>query len=634
MAPMTTVACITLNPEASAMLASLSLEEHESAIRSALTAQDLPSAREHLRKALTLAPSRPDLLGILGQIEHALGAHEVALQAFAQAIRLAPDAAALWINRAATWLALGNAEAAAADARQALRLEQGAFGAHLNLGLALEAQRQFREAAASLDDALRSRPGHPVALAALARCRYQAGKAHSSVRPLLQAALRCHPDDAELGLMLAESLLNDAEVEAALSVFEQLRRAHPNSASLASAHLIALHYDGRCGPKDLLSAAGQWAACFARPETPLPKPPAAPKQGLRVGWISPRFAEGPLVELVLPVMEAMASLGVDMHMYATHVPEDTPAARRFRALAPELHDVSTLDDDALIKLLRDAQLDVLVDLVGHAPGNRLAALSGRAARLQLSWGDWFGSTGLATMDLFVSDAFLSPPGTDRQFSEALLRLNRGRFCYRPGLPTPMPAARADGPLRFVSFNRASKLNDAVLACWAAILRACPGARLQLRGGAFDDPAGCQHFLRRAQRQGIDPQCLELIGFRPHAEVLAAYQAADVALDPFPFSGCATSAEALWMGLPVVTLPGETLVSRQTGALLHRLGLEDCIAGDTDAYIRATVALAGDEARRERLRLELRPRMAERLDPEPLARELLSALQARLAALPS
>ena len=630
--PTEKVACITRSAEARTMLADLSLQQLESAIRSALAAQDLARARDHLRQALTLAPARADLLGILGQVEHALGAPESALQAFAQALHLAPDAAPLWINRAATWLALGNAEAAATDARRALELQGNAFGAHLNLGLALEAQRRFSEAIPCLDEALRLRPEHPVALAALARCRYRSGNAHCSARPVLQAALRCHPDDTELGLMLAESLLNDAEVEPALAVFDQLRYAHAESASLASARLIALHYDARRRPMDHLSAAREWAARFARPESPLPVPVATIKQGLRVGWISPRFAEGPLVELVLPVMEALAGFGVDMRLYATHLGVDTPAARRFRALARDMRDVSGLDDVALIALLREAQLDVIVDLAGHAPGNRLAALSGRVARLQLSWGDWFSSTGLAAMDLFVSDNYLTPPGSDAHFSEGLLRLGRGRFCYRPGLPTPAPAARVDSALRFVSFNRVSKLNDAVLACWAEILRACPDARLQLRAGAFDDPAGRGHFLGRAKRLGIDPDALELFGFRPHAEVLAAYLEADIALDPFPFSGCATSADALWMGLPVITLPGDTLVSRQTGALLERLGLEDCIAVDAGAYVRAAIALARDQRRREQLRLDLRSRMMERLDPEPLARELLAALEARLATL--
>lgn len=629
---MRSVASTAPSSEAMPMSAALPLPSIEAAIRSALGAGRLEDARLLLRQALEIEPQRADLLGMLGQVEHALGAPENALAAFDRALAIAPQAAVLLINRAAVLLASARSADAEADARRAVRLQPEAFGAHLNLGLALEAQQRYREAVPSLEQALSLRPGHPVALAAQARCTFRSEDAHCSVRPLLEAALRHYPDDAELGLMLAESLLSDAEIEASLDVFDAVVRAEPTRPALASARLIALHYDRRTRPIDLLQAARDWARRFTSTADRLPaRAPGSPgPRRLRIGWLSPRFAEGPLVELVLPAMEAIAALGVELRLYATHAVANTPAGERFRKLDPGLRDVSGLGDDDLLACLRNDGLDVLIDLAGHAPGNRLAVLSRRAAPLQVSWGDWFGTTGIAAMDLFVSDDFLSPAGSESEFSEILLRLPQGRFCYRPSQSTPVPAPRDEAPLRFVSFNRVSKLSDAVLSVWAEVLRGCTGAHLQLRGGAFDDAAARDHFLQRARRRGLDTARLELIGFRPHAEVLAAYQHADIALDPFPFSGCATSADALWMGVPVVSWPGATLVSRQSGALLRHLDLDDCIAHDAASYVRIALALAADKAHRDRLRTDLRRRITQRLDPAPFAASLVDSLHAQLS----
>lgn len=612
------------------MSAAPPLPSIEAAIRSALGAGRLEDARPLLRHALDIEPQRADLLGVLGQVEHALGAPENALAAFDRALAIAPQATVLLINRAAVLLAVARSADAEADARLAARLQPDAFGAHLNLGLALEAQQRYREAVPSLEQALSLRPGHPVALAARARCTFRSEDAHCSVRPLLEAALRHYPDDAELGLMLAESLLSDAEIEASLDVFDAVVRAEPERPALASARLIALHYDPRTRPIDLLETAKDWAQRFTSAAERSPACAPSEPGRLRIGWLSPRFAEGPLVELVLPAMEAIAALGVELRLYAAHAVANTPAGERFRRLDPNLRDVSGLDDEALLALLRNDGLDVLMDLAGHAPGNRLAVLSRRAAPLQVSWGDWFGTTGIAAMDLFISDHFLSPVGSEPDFSETLLHLPQGRFCYRPSQSTPAPVPRDEAGLRFVSFNRVSKLNDDVLSVWADILRRCPGAQLQLRGGAFDDAAARDHFLRRARRHGLDTARLELVGFRPHAEVLLAYRHADIALDPFPFSGCATSADALWMGVPVVTWPGATLVSRQSGALLKRLGLDDCIAHDAASYVRIALALADDTARRDRLRTDLRRRITERLDPAPFAAAIVDGLRTQLS----
>jgi predicted O-linked N-acetylglucosamine transferase (SPINDLY family) len=160
---------------------------------------------------------------------------------------------------------------------------------------------------------------------------------------------------------------------------------------------------------------------------------------------------------------------------------------------------------------------------------------------------------------------------------------------------PAAVARADGAVRFGCFNRVAKVNDAVLAAWARILDACPRSVLRLKAGAFDDGQARAHFLERCARHGIGADRLDLAGYGTHAEALAAWSQVDIALDPFPFSGCATSADALAMGVPVITLEGEAPAGRQTASLLAAAGRGEWIAHDLDGYVRIACMLASDAA---------------------------------------
>ena len=592
-------------------------------IRDAFASGALQTAEALLQTALQLYPPRADLLGMLGQAAHARGDSELALASFDHALQLAPGAAVLRVNRAAVRLAADDFDGAAEDARQATQAQPQLYGGWLNLGLALEQRGEHAHAAEALRQACLLRPDQSIAMRALARCSYRAGNAHRSSRPLLLQALQLAPDDTELGLMLASSYLNDAEIAPALQVHARLRQLQPQQPALASAELIALHYDPQTGPEALLCAHQDWAKRFAAPAPAAIEPTWTRGAALRVGWLSPRFAEGPLASLVLPAMEAQSSMGVEHHLYASHPPSGA-AGQRFAALGTRVSTVAALSDAELIEQVRADRLDVIVDLAGHAPGNRLRALSERLAPLQVSWGDWFSTTGLPSMDAFLSDDFLTPAGSEVHFSERVLRLPLGRFCYRPGARTPEIADRDGQPLVFVSFNRVAKMNDAVLQLWARILGACPASRLQLRAGAFDDAEARDNFLARAERLGLPPQRLDLHGFCSATEVMQAYAQADIALDPFPFNGCTTSADALWMGLPVVTWPGRSLVSRQSGALLARLGLQPLIAESAEAYVARAVALAEDHAGRAELRHSLRARMQQHFDPTPFAETLKRA----------
>jgi predicted O-linked N-acetylglucosamine transferase (SPINDLY family) len=236
----------------------------------------------------------------------------------------------------------------------------------------------------------------------------------------------------------------------------------------------------------------------------------------------------------------------------------------------------------------------------------------KPAPVQASWIGYFNTTGLDAIDYVLTDAASVPPGSERWFTEQVVRLPVGRFCYTPPDLAPdvaPPPMLARGRVTFGSFNNLSKVTPPVIELWARVVNAVPDARLVLKWRSLADPRECQRLLAAFEAAGLAPGRVELRPHGPHAAMLAEYGDLDVALDPFPFTGGLTSCEALWMGVPVVTLPGTRPVSRQTAGLLAQLGLEALAARDSASYVAIAAGLARDPVRLASLRATLRSRMA-------------------------
>jgi protein O-GlcNAc transferase len=271
-----------------------------------------------------------------------------------------------------------------------------------------------------------------------------------------------------------------------------------------------------------------------------------------------------------------------------------------------------LDDDTVAAKVVADEIDVLVDLSGHTAGNRLGVFARRAARVQLSWLGYFATTGLPTMDYVLLDDHHLVPGGEQLFVEKVIRLPGSRFCYgAPAYatdPAPPPSVER-GVTTFGSFNNAAKINDNVLALWAKVLAAVPDSNLLLKWRSYVDPILQARTRFDFSKRGIDPQRIKFDGKTPHSDMLAQYSQVDVALDPFPFSGGLTSCEALWMGVPVVTLPGSRPASRQTHSILLTIGRREFSAATPAAYVDIVADLARSRDRLTTLRKSLRSEMA-------------------------
>jgi protein O-GlcNAc transferase len=427
--------------------------------------------------------------------------------------------------------------------------------------------------------------------------------------------------------MLRASILGDrGEASAALADYRRIVESTPDDAVAGSAMLIAMQHDPSVSADDIFSQHVAWTKRSTLQIAGNQPRGLDSEKPLRIGWLSPRFFSGLVSNFFLEPLRHFDRTDMTHILYDSGGIEDLTTGE-FKSAADEWHRVDSFDDAALYDRIHADRIDVLVELSGHSPGNRLRALAHRPAPVQISWLDYFHSTGMGAIDVLLSDAVSSPSDSFKHYTERVFHLPSGRLSYTPP-DAPAPRPRIEGPVRFGSFNRVSKINDAVLGSWSRILAGVPDSRLRLKARAFDSADERVYFLDRCARHRISSERIELLGYGTHAETFAAYADVDIALDPFPFSGCATSLDALWMGIPVITKIGETMVSRQTASLLTSLQLSQCIASDEDDYVQRSIVLVSNSACLGSWRNELRERMRTTLcDPARHASELSAALRA-------
>jgi predicted O-linked N-acetylglucosamine transferase (SPINDLY family) len=558
-------------------------------------------------RALRRDPGLLQAYAGIGEAYLRLGLARPASMAFTDLVKRVPHSPEAHYNLGVALAAAGKPAEAAAAYREAVRLRPDFFEAWSDLGIPLYHLGRFDEALAAQDSALRLRPQSSGAHGNRANALFALGRLEEALHGY-QAALALDPANAEAATSLGNLHKELGRHAAALKTYRMASHAAPLHAPAASNLILALHYADGVTPGEILAEARDYARRFEPPPGPaLVAAPADQRRRLRIGYVSGDLRRHPVGYFLSPVLTSHDRAAFEIFCYSAN-PIVDDMTRHLHGLADHWRSLASLSDDAAARLIAEDRLDLLVDLSGHTAFNRLPVFARRPAPVQASWLGFWGTTGLSAIDAVLSDDTTIQPGEERFYREEVVRLPRGRFCYAPPDYAPEPALR-DGPPTFGSFNNLSKVGPAVRRLWRNILRQVPDSRLVLKWSTLADPALRAALSAEFAETGIDPARLDLRGPSAHRDMLAEYGDVDVALDPFPFGGGLTSCEALWMGVPVVTMPGVNPASRQTLGVLRGIGREEWGAASAEAYVRIARDLAADRDRLNQLRRGLRPALA-------------------------
>lgn len=602
-----------------------------------LRAGDVAAAADAFSERVAANPRDADALHWLGVIAVQAGAADDAIKLLAAATDARPEYADAWANLATAHDLAGNAASAESAARRAVTLDPTQPVAHFNLGNLLAKAGRHRDAIACFEAALALRPRFPEALgnlgiacrelndlagavAAFERACEQAPESREAHYNLANAYRDCgRLTDAEgkLRQVLATdptyakawnalgNLLGDmARPEDALAAFERACAAAPTWAPAASNRLSALQYVPGQTAAALHRAHNAWART-AGFDLPQPRDFSGYDRdhgrSLRIGFVSPDFGHHPVGFLSVGLFEHLDRSRLTPFVFSLRRQDrEDDMSRRISGSTTWIR-AADASDDALAQEIISRRIDILFDMSGHTGGHRLAVFARKPAPIQISWIGYVGTTGLGAMDYVLADHHHVPPGHDLPGPEAYLRLPHGYVCFdRSGMPQPVNRTAA-GAATFGCLNNPAKLNRDVIASFAKILSETPGSSLILAFRGLDDAVVANRLRQAFVDHGIAAERVDIRGGGPRGQFLALYNEIDIALDTFPYSGGLTTCEALAMGVPVVTFPGETFASRHATSHLKAAGFPELVAADPRHFVDLAIGLAKSPNQLRRLR---------------------------------
>jgi protein O-GlcNAc transferase len=437
----------------------------------------------------------------------------------------------------------------------------------------------------------------------------------------LEAALDCyrrhaaaHPGRIEAQIGIANTLMSLWRVDECIDACAALSAAAPANSEIFSGLLFYSHFTAKPDARELLDRHLRYGERLTAAIAPMyrgrHRGTPDPDRRLRVGYVSRNFSRHSVGYFIEPVIEHHDRERFDVYCYYTHPLTDDTTERIKRSAGAWRH-LPDVDPDALAACIHHDGVDVLVDLAGHTEFNRLPAFAREPAPLQLTWLAYPDTTGVRSIAYRITDEIADPPGpTDALHTEKLLRVAPPFVCYRPATDAPTISTRPENaPVVFGSFNFLPKLNEPLIALWCRVLSRVPGSRLVLKAGDLQHSITAERVAECFRAHGLAAERLDLRGWSPERSThLAAYGDVDIALDTVPYNGTTTTCEALWMGVPVITLAGDVHMSRVGASLLSAAGLETLVARTPEDYIELAVALASDPPRRQRLRATMRERL--------------------------
>ncbi len=537
-------------------------------------------ALPYLQRAVALDSQSSDGFYVLGVVERERGELQSAVRYFERALAVRPDFESVYRDLCHLYFQSGQIDSARRVILNGLEIYPQSADFHADLGSLYFFEKQLGAAVQAF-----------------------------------QRALMIQPEDGLILQNLAKAYLEQGEVGQAIEVYRKAADCDHEPLEAESSLLFALSFDASCDAAAYLAQARHYGEMVRRHATPYADWPAALSRTagpLRIGMVSGDLRQHPVGFFLEAILTHLDPAQVELVAYSMTQKEDALTARlkpRFAAW----NVIRGKDDATVARQIRDDGIQILIDLAGHTGDNRLPVFAWKAAPVQASWLGYWASTGVPGMDYLLADPVSVPEAQRAHFTEQVWYLPDTRLCFTAPaaashlMPTALPALEK-GHVTFGSFQNLSKVNEAVLAAWGRIFAALPQARLRLQTKQMGSAEARLQLLERLGRVGIAPERVTLLGSVPREAYLAAHGEVDMILDTFPFPGGTTTCEALWMGVPTVTLAGDTLLSRQGASLQGCVGLSAWIAETQDEYVEKAVAHAQDLAGLARLRAGLRERV--------------------------
>jgi predicted O-linked N-acetylglucosamine transferase (SPINDLY family) len=615
-------------------------------------------------RAIAKRPGRAETHNNLGTVLFKLDRPAEAIAAYGRALELKPDYAEAHNNLGTALFAQGRSGEAIAAYGRALALNPDYAEAHNNLGGALAAAGRGDEAIAAYHRALALKPDYAKAYHNLGSALTTAGRFDEAIAAYGRA-VTLQPESAEafndLGIVLAETghlaeamaaydrsaelkpnnpavhnnrgniLKDQGRIDEALACFRRAMALNPDSAEAASNVLVTVHYDPGYDAQAILAEHRRWAQQYAEPLAASIRPHGndrTPDRRLRIGFVSPDFRDHPVGQLLVPLFAHRDRERTEIFGYSDVRVADA-TSEKLKGMADQWRDTVAMGDAELAERIRGDGIDILVDLALHTAGNRMRVFACKPAPVQVTMLGLPATTGLSTIDYRLTDPYLDSPGvSDGDYSEQSIRLPHCFWIFQPpegGPPVGASPGQRNGFVTFGCLNQFAKVSGPTLDLWVRILKRVPDARLVIRS----QPGGHLDRVRALFRAGgVAPDRVEFTGSVRRQAYLERYHELDVCLDPFPYNGHTSTLDALWMGVPVITLAGRTAVGRGGVSILSNVGLPELIAHTPDRYVALSVELAGDRARLAELRAGLRARMQSSplLDARQYAADVGAALR--------
>ena len=569
-------------------------------------------AVELIRQALGIHPNNPAAHSNLGEAYRKLGRLDEAMSAYRRALELQPNYPEAYNNLGHALTEQGRFEEAIAEYRRGLELRPDA-DAYNRLGAALTDQGALDEGIAAYRRALELQPDCLEAHNNLGIALRRRGRLDEAISTL-RRALELKPDSPEALNNLGNTLRDQGQLDEAAAAFRRGLEITPDNPRMHSNLVLTLLYHPGHGARAIAEEQQRWSRQFSDPLKPYVHPHANdrnPERRLRVGYVSPDFREHAVGRYLLPLFERHDRERIEIFCYSGVARPDW-LTERLRAQTGGWRNTAGIPDARLAEMIRADGVDILVDVALHTAGNRLPVFARQPAPVQATWLGYPGSTGLQSIGYRLTDNHMEPPGSRSRgtewSAEEPVRLPDCWCCYQPVGDSPevneLPALSADG-VTFGSLNNFAKVNEAVLALWARVLGAASGSRLLM---FCPEGRGRARVLAFFGARGIAADRVDFVVYQPRREYMSLYQRIDLGLDPFPCNGMTTTCDSLWMGVPVVTLPGEMPFSRAGLSLLSNVGLGELAASSADDYVRIAADLARDLPSLAERRATLRARM--------------------------